>query len=323
MRALVFEDRLTFRADYPMPVPAEGEALVRVACAGVCATDLEIIKGYMGFRGVPGHEFTGVVEEAADTSLLGKRVTGSINIGCGTCEYCKGGLENHCPDRNVLGILHKDGAFAEYLTLPERNLYVFPSDISLEEGVFVEPLAAAYEIIEQLRPGPGTRAAVLGDGRLGLLCALVLKEAGCTVTLVGRHEDRLAEMEKKGVSVRLGAGGLGREFDLTVECTGSPGGLGEAISMTRPRGTVVLKTTVAERTFADELNRIVIDEITLLGSRCGPFGPAVQALAEGRIIVRPFISAVFSLEEGLRAIDEAARPGVLKVIISMEEGRRR
>ncbi len=325
MRALVFDERLTFRSDYPLPVPAEGEALVRVAFAGVCATDLEIMKGYMGFSGVPGHEFTGIVEEASDGALLGKRVTGSINIGCGACGYCSSGLENHCPDRKVLGILGKDGAFAEYLTLPEQNLSVLPAEIPLEEGVFAEPLAAAYEIIEQVGPGPGTRAAVLGDGRLGLLCALVLKEAGCGVTLLGRHEERLSEMEKKGIETRVGTQGLGREFGLTVECTGSAGGLGEAISITRPRGTVVLKTTVAERPCADELNRIVIDEITLIGSRCGPFGPAVNALAEGRIDVRPFISARYPLEDGLRAVAEAARPGVLKVIIDMgteEEVRR-
>ncbi len=294
---------------------------MRVAYAGVCATDLEIMKGYMGFGGVPGHEFAGIVEEAGYNTLVGKRVTGSINIGCGACGYCSSGLQNHCPERKVLGILKKDGAFAEYLTIPETNLFILPDNVSLEEGVFIEPLAAAFEITGQVSVTPGMRAAVLGDGRLGLLAALVLRETGCRLTLIGRHAERLSLMEDKGVAVRKGTDGLQRAFDLVVDCTGAAEGLDEALSMTRPRGTVVLKTTVAKRPSSDGLNRIVIDEITLMGSRCGPFGPAIAALEEGRIDVRPFIAAVYPLEDGVAAVREAARPGVLKVLISMNDSR--
>ncbi len=323
MRALVFKKTLTFCTDYPAPVPSAGEALVRVAYAGVCATDLEIIKGYMGFGGVPGHEFTGIVEEAGDSSLIGKRVTGSINIGCGDCSFCEAGIENHCPHRRVLGILNKDGAFGDYITLPARNLYLLPDNLSLEEGIFVEPLGAAYEITSQVRVEKNMRVAVLGDGRLGLLCALVLGERGCSLTLVGRDEERLMYMEGMGMAVRTGTEGLGRGFDLTVDCTGTAEGLGEAIAITRPRGTVVLKTTVAKRPSSDDLSRVVIDEITIVGSRCGPFGPAISALSEGRIDVRPFISAIYPIKDGLDAVREAGRPGVLKVLISMEEGEKR
>ncbi len=322
MRALVFKKTLSFSADYPRPSRLAGEALVRVAYAGVCATDLEITRGYMGFSGVPGHEFTGIVEEADESSLLGKRVTGTINIGCGACSFCEAGIENHCPRRRVLGILKKDGAFADYLTLPERNLYLLPDNLSLEEGVFVEPLAAAYEIISQVRVEKGMRVAVLGDGRLGLLSALVLQETGCEVTLIGRHEERLRYMEGMGMAVSTGCEGPGRVFDMTIDCTGSAQGLGEAISITRPRGTVVLKTTVADRPSSHDLNHVVIDEITIVGSRCGPFGPAISALTEGRIDVRPFISAVYPIEDGVIALKEAARPGVMKVLISMKEGEK-
>jgi threonine dehydrogenase-like Zn-dependent dehydrogenase len=317
MRALIFDNGLRFAADYPRPLPRESEALVRVIYAGICATDREIMKGYMGFSGVPGHEFSGVVEEAAEKSLLGKRVTGSINIGCRTCPYCASGLSNHCPDRDVLGILNKDGAFAEFLTLPLENIYLLPDSVSLQEGVFAEPLAAAFEITRQVKVSSGMKAAVLGDGKLGLLATLVLQRTGCDLTLIGRHGDRLTAFKEKGMAVSPGVKGLSRNFDITVDCTGSEAGLVEAISITKPRGIVVLKSTIAKRN-DDILNQVVIDEITLIGSRCGPFEPAISAIAEGSINVRPFISAVFPLEDGLRAMEEAAKPTSLKVLLKID-----
>lgn len=318
MRALVFDKILSYRDDYPVPKPIGDEALVRVSYAGVCATDLELLKGYMGFSGVPGHEFSGVVEWARDKSFVGRRVTGSINIGCGTCTHCASGLENHCSRRSVLGILKKDGAFAEYLTMPVRNLYVLPSSISLEEAVFIEPLGAAFEIIRQVPVGSGVKVAVLGDGKLGLLAALVLQKTGCDLTLVGRHLDRLTAFKKKGMNVSTGLDGLARGFDITVDCTGSGEGLSHALSITRPRGTVVLKTTVAKRS-GDALNSVVINEITLVGSRCGPFPPAIRAIEDGSIDVRPFISAVYPLRQGLCALEESAKSSALKVLLSVME----
>ncbi|MFQ5479730.1 MAG: alcohol dehydrogenase catalytic domain-containing protein [Thermodesulfobacteriota bacterium] len=319
MRALILDKTLSFRGDYPRPEPMGDEALVRVSYAGVCATDAELVKGYMGFNGVPGHEFTGVVEWAQDKSFVGRRVTGSINIGCGTCTYCASGLENHCPRRKVLGILNKDGAFAEYLTLPEKNLHFLPHSISMKEGVFIEPLAAAFEIIHQVPVGSGIRAAVLGDGKLGLLAALVLEQTGCNLTLIGRHPERLEAFKKKGISVSCGTENVSCGFDLTVDCTGGGNGLSDALSITRPRGTVVLKTTVAKRG-GEALNQAVIDEITIVGSRCGPFPPAIKAIASGTIDVKPFISAVYPLEDGPCAIEESVKDSVLKVLISVDDG---
>jgi len=314
MRALVFDKALYFDADYPRPKPLVGEALVRIIYAGVCATDIEITRGYMGFAGVPGHEFSGVVEWAEDRSFVGKRVTGSINIGCGACPLCAVGLENHCPNRKVLGILNKDGAFAEYLALPVKNIFILPDNVTSEEAVFAEPLAAAFQITRQVRVEAGAKVAVLGDGKLGLLAALVLRQSGCDLTLVGRHAERLSAFEKKGMDVSLGVEGLARDFDITVECTGSADGLGDALSITKPRGTVVLKSTLAKRC-GEILNQAVIDEITLIGSRCGPFEPAIKALSDRSIDVRPFVSAVFPLEEGARAMEESAKSTALKVLL--------
>jgi len=317
MRALIFDNGLRFAADYPRPLPRAGEALVRVVYAGICATDREIMRGYMGFSGVPGHEFSGVVEEAAEKSLIGKRVTGTINIACNACEYCASGLPNHCPNRDVLGILNRDGAFAEFLTLPIENIRLLPDSVSFQEGVFVEPLGAAFEITRQVKVSSGMKAAVLGDGKLGLLAALVLQRTGCALTLIGRHGDRLTAFKEKGIAVSPGIEGLIRDFDITVDCTGSEEGLAEAVSITRPRGIVVLKSTIAKRE-GEILNQVVIDEITLIGSRCGPFEPAISAIADGSIDVRPFISAVFPLEDGLRAMEEAAKSTSLKVLLKVD-----
>lgn len=317
MKAIISDNGLRMDLEYPCPRPGPGEALIKVTLAGVCATDLEIARGYMGFKGVPGHEFVGVIEKCADERLSGKRVVGEINIGCGRCEYCSHKVENHCPSRKVLGILGKDGAFAEYITLPFRNLHPLPDSITDEAAVFVEPLAAAYEILEQVRVSEDTRACVLGDGRLGFLAAQVMAATECSLLVIGRHEEKLSVLKARGIPCRTSPEGLHKQFDLVVDCTGSGDGLSTALDLVRPQGTVILKTTVAQRNGAD-LNRVVIDEITLLGSRCGPFQPALLSLEENRIDVRPLVSKVFSMDEGLKAIEYASRKGVLKVLISME-----
>lgn len=323
MRALLFgKGSLKFRGDYPAPefdpVRSPDVALVRVLCAGVCATDLEISKGYMGFEGVLGHEFSGVVEECGDDRMEGRRVTGEINLWCGKCAFCKGGMKNHCPQRSVLGILGKDGAFADYLTLPVRNLHPLPDSITDEEGVFVEPLAAAFQITAQLDIRPHERIAVLGDGRLGQLCAQVLSLTECDLTVIGNHPEKLALLKARGIKTAIGTDGLAKGFDMAVDCTGSPDGFNAALGLVRPGGVVVLKTTVADRTVAD-LNRVVIDEITVIGSRCGPFIPAIEALSEKRVDVAPLISKIFPLEQGVEALEYAARKGVLKVVLRVGE----
>lgn len=317
MKALVFDKRLKLVLDYPDPKPLGDEALIRVKYAGVCATDIEITKGYMGFRGVPGHEFSGVVEACGIPGLIGKRVTGEINLSCGECDYCRRGLRTHCPERTVLGIFKKDGAFAEYLTLPVDNLHVLPDEVSDEEGVFVEPLAAAFEILSQIKVGKGTRAAVLGDGRLGLLTAEVLRLSGCSLTAIGRHEEKLAILKAIGIETAIVGEGMRGGFDIVVECTGRGEGLSTALDIVRPRGTIVLKTTVAERNSAD-LNRAVINEVTIIGSRCGPFKPAIAALKEKSVDVAPLVSRVFPLEEGIEAVSYASQNGVLKVLLKVE-----
>jgi threonine dehydrogenase-like Zn-dependent dehydrogenase len=316
MKALVFDNGLSFHAGWEKPVPAPGEALVRVTFAGICATDLEITKGYMGFTGVPGHEFVGVIEEAADDRLEGKRVAGEINLGCGKCDYCKHKMENHCPARKVLGIKGKDGAFAEYITLPFKNLRPLPENITDEEAVFIEPLAAAFEILEQVKVNEYTRACVLGDGRLGQLVAQALATTDCSLLVIGRHEEKLAFLKARGIPTRTSVEGLEKQLDLVIDCTGSPDGLSAALDLVRPTGTVILKTTVAQRPGAD-LNRVVIDEITLIGSRCGPFEPAMQALEERRVDVKPLISKVFPIEQGVEAFAYAAQKGVLKVLLKV------
>jgi threonine dehydrogenase-like Zn-dependent dehydrogenase len=315
MRAIVFDGKLRFKTDYPDPEPQNDEALVRVLCAGICSTDIEITKGYMGFRGVPGHEFVGKVERCSDKGLLGKRVVGEINIGCGACSMCTGGEKNHCTERAVLGILNKDGAFADFLAIPQGNLHTMPDSISDEEAVFVEPLAAAFEITKQVKIGPGHRLCVLGDGKLGLLVAQVINLIGGSLVTVGRHADKLKILENMGMETRLGEVDE-KAFDVVIDCTGSPKGFERAVSLVRPRGTIVVKTTVAWRETYD-LNQVVIDEITVIGSRCGPYPPAIKALEEKSVDVRPLITKTFPIEQGLEAFGYAQRKGVLKVILKM------
>ena len=321
MRALFFDgNKLRLLHDYPVPRPQRGEALIRVLMAGICATDSEIMKGYGAFRGVPGHEFVGIVEEVngPGRNLLGRRVVGEINCGCGTCEWCLRALSNHCPRRTVLGIRGRDGAFAEYLTLPIRNLMRVPDTVAGEEAVFTEPLAAAFQVTRQVRIMPSQNLLVLGDGKLGILVALVLRLSGAPVSLAGRHGSKLSIAAAQGVTiVSLDDGMATRAYDVVVEATGSAEGFRTALRAVKPRGKVILKSTAAE---AEPMNLapLVIDEITVVGSRCGPFRAALRALSGKRIDVRPLISARYPLARAEEGFVWAREPGVVKVILKME-----
>lgn len=321
MRALrLCDGQVKFDSAYREPVPVDAESLVRVARAGICETDLQLVKGYMGFSGVLGHEFVGIAETGP---MAGERVVGEINCGCGQCRFCDAGMGNHCPSRSVLGILGRDGAFADWISLPHKNLHRVPDSVPDELAVFAEPLAAAYRIPEQLPFIAGTKAIVLGDGRLGNLCAQVLAERRLDVLCIGKHAEKLKLLTNCNIATKelaeveeLLARGQAPSAALVVEATGSASGLAMAMRLAEPRGTIVLKTTVAgEQQLA--MAPTVIDELTIVGSRCGPFQPALQALAEERIDVRPLISAVRPFEEAIEAFKEAARPGVLKVQLDL------
>ena len=314
MKALIYDGELKLAADHPPPQVPPGEALVRVVLAGICNTDLEIVRGYLGFRGVLGHEFVGVVEEAEEKNLLGKRVVGEINCYCGACDLCRRGLFTHCPERTTLGIGGRDGAFAPYLTLPVANLHLVPPEIRDEQAVFVEPLAAALEILEQVQVKPTHKVVVLGDGKLGLLVAQVLSLAGCEPLTVGRHPHKLEILKRRGLPTRLAGEPLEGRADLVVECTGRPDGFLQARSLVRPRGILVLKSTYHGHTEVD-LSKLVVDEITLVGSRCGPFPPALELLRRGLVEVASLITATFPLEEGVAAFELAGRPESLKVLL--------
>jgi threonine dehydrogenase-like Zn-dependent dehydrogenase len=317
MRALVFDNALSFQARRPEPAAATGDTLVRVRQAGICATDLEITKGYMGFRGVLGHEFVGEVVHSADRKLLGQRVVGEINVVCGRCDLCLSGLSSHCRNRSVLGILNRDGAFADYVRLPAVNLHVVPSSIDDDSATFIEPLAAAYQVLKQVNFDGRKWVTILGDGRLGLLVAQVLREADCKVRVIGRHPSKMALCEKWSIRARPLADIVPRhDQDVVVDCTGSAAGFELALEMVRPRGTVVLKTTAAAGKPLN-LAPVVIDEINIVGSRCGPFREAIRGLAEKRIDVTSLIHRRMKLDQGVEAMDLAGRPGVLKVILSV------
>lgn len=316
MKALVFRKSLEFRTDYPVPEPERDEALVRVKLAGICNTDLEIINGYMNFEGVPGHEFVGRVEKSENKNLEGKRVTGEINIGCGECPYCRNNLQIHCPNRSVLGIVRRDGAFAEYVAIPIKNLNIIPDSVSDEEAVFTEPLAAAFEILEQVKIKNSDRVCVLGDGKLGLLAGQVLNMTGCDLVVAGRHREKLSILKKKGIKTEIVPAKADGVFDVVVDCTGSSSGIQTALEITKPRGTIILKTTVAQNV-AFDLNRVVINEITIIGSRCGPFHRALEAIEKKSVELRPMISRIFNIEDGVKAFEYASQKGVLKVLLKI------
>jgi threonine dehydrogenase-like Zn-dependent dehydrogenase len=297
-----------------IPSRLPGHALIRLLTAGICNTDLELQRGYYGFTGRPGHEFVGEIIESDTSSLVGVRVAGEINLACGHCDYCRLGLGRHCSDRTVLGIVRHPGAFAEYLTLPDANLHVLPDSISNNEAVFIEPLAAACEILDQVDIPKGAPTAVLGDGKLGLLIAQVLHAHGAKVTLYGRHPEKLTIAQHAGVQTSLSEELPSQNYPYVVESTGSSDGLRQAIGMARPRGTVVMKSTVSGNISFDSAPAIV-NEITLVGSRCGRFEPAIELLRERKIDVLSMLSAEFPLADAPAAFAEAARRGVLKVLL--------
>lgn len=314
MKALHWDGSvLTFQPSRPSPVLARDHALVRVRLAGICSTDLQIFKGYMGFRGVPGHEFVGEAIEGAP-ELLGKRVVGEINYGCGACEYCGRGLARHCPKRKVMGILGADGAFAEFVAVPSRNLHAVPDAVADEEAVFTEPLAAVFEILEQIEIDFTRDVFVFGDGKLGLLCAQAVALTGARVTLIGRHPEKLRLAKPAGVRTVLLADWRPQRADIVIEATGSTAGLETALAAVSPRGTLVLKSTCAEE-HRLSLAPVVVNEITVIGSRCGLFPPALAALAERKIAVTPLIEKIYPLREGLEAVAHAARPGSRKILL--------
>jgi threonine dehydrogenase-like Zn-dependent dehydrogenase len=305
---------LALDSSYPAPKAADQNALVRVRLAGICSTDLQIFKGYMDFRGIPGHEFVGEVVEGP-SGVQGKRVVGEINFACGSCEMCARDLGRHCPNRKVMGILGAGGSFAEYVAVPAANLHIVPENVSDEEAVFTEPLAAAFEILEQIQLNPGDDVLVMGDGKLGMLCAQVVKLTGAPVTVLGKHPEKLALVKKTGVRTILLDDWKPRLFDVVVEATGSESGLKLAMSAARPRGTLVLKSTIAGDHNVS-LAPLVINEITVIGSRCGLFDPALQALAEGSVLVTPLIERIYPLDEGLEAVAHAGTRGARKILLA-------
>jgi len=313
MRALCWDGSSLRLTERPLPAPDADTAVVRVQLAGVCSTDRELTRGYTGFRGVLGHEFVGTVE-AGPAAWRGRRVVGEINFSCGRCPTCSAGLRRHCPTRRVMGIVAADGAFADYVAVPVANLHAVPDAVADDAAVFIEPLAAAFEILDQVQVEPGLPALVLGDGKLGLLVGQVLAHAGARVLVVGKHDDKLAILRRRGIdTMRLDRWQPAR-VPLVVEASGSAGAFAVAVAATAPRGTLVLKSTVAERAPHD-LAALVIDEITVVGSRCGPFAPALAALAEGLVDVRSLIAARYGLADGVEALRQAAAPGMLKVLI--------
>ena len=319
MKALRFEQGTLAVRDVDAP-HAPGEALVRVRLSGICNTDLEIVRGYAGFAGTLGHEFVGVVERAPEGAreLEGRRVVGEINAGCGRCAQCLGGDARHCPARTVLGIVGRDGAHAEFLSLPAVNLLPVPDEIGDERAVFTEPLAAACGITERVPLRGGGRVAVVGDGKLGLLCAQALRAlTSAHVTLVGKHENKLAVAARRGIETVPLADvddAIRRSFDVAVEASGAAAGFDLALDLLRPRGTLVLKSTFRGKTGIDSA-RVVVDEISVVGSRCGRFAPALELLRREAVDVESLIADEFPLSEGVRAMRRAGEPGVLKLLL--------
>lgn len=314
MRALVFDGALRLAEDRPRPQAGPGEALVRVSLAGICNTDLEIMRGYMGFHGVLGHEFVGTVEAAPDPAWVGRRVVGEINCVCGCCPTCRAGRPSHCPNRTTIGIAGHDGVLAEYVVLPFQNLYAVPEPVSDRQAVFTEPLAAALEIPEQVHIRPTERVIVLGDGKLGLLVAQVLALTGCDLLVVGKHKEKLDVVARRGIATQLAGRPVPAGADVVVDCTGQAEGFALARQLVRPRGRLVLKSTFHGENQVN-LTMVVVDEVALVGSRCGPFSPALRLLAQGLVEVESLVDSEYPLGEGLAAFERAATRGVLKVLV--------
>ena len=320
MKALRLDPDLKLVMDAPVP-RRTNEALVEVISAGICNTDLEIVKGYAAFRGTLGHEFVGRVAESPDTALIGKRVVGELNAGCGRCELCKSGDSRHCAERTVLGIKNRDGAFAEFLSLPVRNLVTVPDEISDDAAVFAEPLAAACNILEQVSINAASNVAVIGDGKLAQLITLVISRTGCHLTVIGKHDEKLRLASRFGASSTLHTSDLPgssceARFDVAIEATGSPSGLATALKLVKPRGTVVLKSTHHGSSSLDA-SLIVVNEIRVVGSRCGRMRHAIDFLARPQVDLSDLVSERLPLEKGLRAFDVAAASNSMKVILQM------
>lgn len=317
MRAIWLENgELELRHRVAVPEVPAGEALIRVLCAGICSTDLELVRGYYPFGGILGHEFVGRVEQGP-AELLNQRVVGEINAVCGDCNMCRSGLRLHCERRTVLGIVDRNGAFAEYLTLPVENLHAVPDSLSSSSALFVEPLAAALRIQGQVSIGATDRVLVVGDGRLGQLIASSLALVGCDLRVVGRHRRKLDLLRAQGIAATDDPPPPGA-FDIAVECTGNSSGFALARRALRPQGVLLLKSTYASD-LALDASAIVVDELTLVGSRCGPFEPALRLLTEGSVDVASLIDGRYALEEGLEAFDHAARPGTLKILFEISD----
>ncbi len=314
MRGIWLErQEVRVRNDLPVPEPPEGEVLVRVVRAGICNTDLELVRGYYPFSGVLGHEFVGIVERGPD-GLVGSRVVGEINAVCGSCPACRRGERAHCDNRTVLGIVGRNGVFAQYTTLPEENVHVVPNGIATDVATFVEPLAAALEIQQQSVVQPADRVLVVGAGKLGNLIAQTLALTGCDVLAVDRHPRKLALLSTLGIATGTSDAVDPGTFDVAVECTGNADGFACAQRAVRPRGTLVMKSTYAG-TLSLDAAAVVVNELTMIGSRCGPFQPALELLASGRVTVEPLIHARYPLEQGIEALEHAQRAGVLKVLL--------
>ncbi len=307
------QGKLSLREDLPIPSPKEGEALIRLLSAGICSTDHHLAAGMYDYEGILGHEFVGQVEKGPE-DLIGKRVVGEINLPCGKCELCHANLSRHCKNRTVLGILKQPGAFAEYLTLPTDNLHLVPDSVSDEDAVFTEPIAAALEILEQIQIQPTQRVIVVGDGKLGQLISQVLNLTGCDLLVLGRHEKKLSHLERLGIRTTTNTDLDGRTFDKSVECTGNSAGFEIARTALKPTGTLVLKSTYPGKLNIDA-TFLTVDEITIVGSRCGPFAPALNLIQNSKIDLSYLKEKTYPLKSALDAFDYSKQKGVLKVLL--------
>ena len=315
MKALYFDKSLKKVYDIPRPKPEKHEALIRVLKAGICNTDLEIINGYNKFTGIPGHEFVGIVEGVYEpnTHLKGKRVVGEINIGCGHCNWCMNSIPQHCTNRKAIGIKNRNGCFAEYLTIPIKNLHVVPENVSNENAVFIEPLAASIEFLSRIKIAPSTEILVMGDGKLGLITAYALKSIGFEVQLLGKYLHKMIIARNIGIDALVYDEILHKSFPIIIDATGKPDGIEKAIQLIQPRGTIITKSTYTSGESIN-LTKVAVNEIQILGSRCGDFKPALQLLQQGLDLTR-LISGVFEFEDSLDAYKAAIKGGALKYLI--------
>ena len=320
MKALVYDEKLKLVDNYPKPVLSDEEVLIRTVMVGICNTDFEITKGYMGYKGVLGHEFVGIVVEVGknvNKDIVGKRVVGEINCACEECSWCHNGLQRHCPNRSTLGIYKKDGCFSEYFTLPYKNVFVISDNIDDITATFTEPLAAAYEILEQVHIKPDSKVALLGDGKLGLCISLVFKALNIDFVHIGKHENKLKISKDLGVKTKLLSELTEKDrkvFDVVIEATGSTGGFETSVSLVKPRGVLVLKSTITAKEGLN-LASIVVDEINIVGSRCGKFAPILRLLEDGKIDVKPLVEKVYNIEDFIEAFDNNSKKDTLKVLV--------